>query len=276
LAPGAYAEPTTNTLVVLAPPETLPFIDSLIEQLESKTPKEGRAQTYELKNVRAEQIWQNVDAMLKAKIAEKEGVKKGSIQTAVFSDPAANRLFVFAPDEYQELAGKLINMIDAEVSTGELIHIVPLTDGDATQLAASLSQVLQGGARGGAQARVRITADAGSNSILLGGTVPLSGVATSPAWSPPQSPVMSDGGPIRVSPQASTFISMALSLTSKTQKWRVLSWPAHSRPSGRLPPCAGPKGWPPSVVAHLPEVLKPMQPVTICVTPLSGVGSQRS
>ncbi|GEM_PF-1673255 len=176
LAPGAYAEPTTNTLVVLAPPEVMPMVDGLIAELEQKGPKEGRPQSYVLQNVRAEQIAPNIDAMLKAKVTEREGPRKGIVQTAVFADPPSNRLFVFAPEDYQELAASLIKMVDAEVPVGDIVHIIPLEHGDAQQLAQSLNQLIAAnragsggpGARSGT-ANVRVTADAGSNSILLGG-----------------------------------------------------------------------------------------------------------
>ncbi|MEW6198648.1 MAG: secretin N-terminal domain-containing protein, partial [Planctomycetota bacterium] len=177
LKPGAFAEPTTNTLVVLAPPEHMPFIETLIRDLESKQPTQGQAQTYVLKNVRAEQVANNVDAMLKAKVAEREGaVRKTAIQTAVFAEPSTNRLFVYAPEEYQELAGKLIAMLDEEVDSNDIVHIVTLDNGDAQQIAQSLNAVIQGNLRGsgtaGARsgtATVRVTPDAGSNSIILAG-----------------------------------------------------------------------------------------------------------
>ena len=176
LSPGAFAEPTTNTLVVIAPKLQMPFIETLIMDLESKGPREGRAETYVLRNIRAEQIAQNIDTMLKAKVTEREGVKKTSVQTAVFADPTGNRLLVFAPEEYQKLAAELIKMLDEEVDTGEIVHIIALENGDATQVAQSLNQIVQSGGRGGRggrgggdTGRVRIVADTGSNSLLLSG-----------------------------------------------------------------------------------------------------------
>ncbi|MCK4341095.1 MAG: hypothetical protein KAY37_05150, partial [Phycisphaerae bacterium] len=173
LKPGAFAEPTTNTLVVMAPTDVLPFIDNLIATLEGKAPKQAQTQAYVLTNVRAEQIANNVAQMLKAKVTEREGVKKSSVQTSVFAEATSNRLFVFAPDEYQELAAELIRMVDEEVETGEIVHIIPLENGDAQQLTQSLNQIVQGGQRGGrgggGAASVLITADAGSNSILIKG-----------------------------------------------------------------------------------------------------------
>lgn len=177
LKPGAFAEPTTNTLVVLAPPEHMPFIEALVRDLEAKQPTQGQVQTYVLRNVRAEQVANNVDAMLKAKVAEREGaVRKTAIQTAVFAEPSTNRLFVYAPAEYQELAAKLIAMLDQEVDSNDIVHIVTLDNGDAQQIAQSLNAVIQGNLRGsgtaGARsgtATVRVTADVGSNSIILAG-----------------------------------------------------------------------------------------------------------
>jgi len=112
MRPAAFGEPTTNTLVVIAPPQHLPFIDLLVAELESKQGKTSEPRSYVLKYARAEQIVQPVDAMLKAKITEREGpTRKASIQTVVSADPAGNRLFIYAPEEYQELATELIRMI---------------------------------------------------------------------------------------------------------------------------------------------------------------------
>jgi len=177
LKPGAFAEPTTNTLVVLAPAEHMPFIEALVQELEGKKPQQGQAQTYVLKNVRAEQVASNVDAMLKAKVAEREGqVRKTVVQTAVFPEPISNRLFVYAPPEYQDLAGKLIAMLDEEVQSTDIVHIVTLENGDAQQIAQTLERVIQSNLRGsgtpGARsgtASVRVTPDPGSNSIILAG-----------------------------------------------------------------------------------------------------------
>jgi type II secretory pathway component GspD/PulD (secretin) len=41
MQPGAFAEPTTNTLVVMAPGDQIPFIDTLIAQIEAKVPDEA-------------------------------------------------------------------------------------------------------------------------------------------------------------------------------------------------------------------------------------------
>ena len=177
LQPGAFGEPSTNTLVVLAPAEQLPFIDSLITQLESAPRPESGAQAYVLKNARAEQVAPNIDTLMKAKVAEREGdIRKARVQTAVVADQAGNRLFVFAPEDYQKLAAELIRMVDEEVAVGDIVHILPLENGDAQQVAQSLSQVITGNQRGsgtpGARsgtATVRVSADVGSNSILLAG-----------------------------------------------------------------------------------------------------------
>jgi type II secretion system protein D len=177
LQPGAFGEPTTNSLVVLAPADQLPFVDALVEQFESAPRPESGAKVYLLKNTRAEQVAQNIDTMLKAKVAEREGdARKSRVQTAVLADQAGNRLFVFAPEDYQKLAGDLIRMVDEEVQAGDIVHVIPLENGDATQVAQSLQQVISGNARGsgtpGARSgtsTVRVSADAGSNSILLAG-----------------------------------------------------------------------------------------------------------
>ncbi len=178
MQPGAFAEPSTNTLVVIAPEKHLPFIEGLVTKLESSDRRDSEARAYVLKHVRAEQVAQSVDQMLKAKVTEREGAvrsRSAQLQTMVVSDQASNRLFVYAPEEYQELATELIRMVDEDVDTGELVHIIPLENADATELVQSLQNVIAGGGRrghrggGGMQVDVRLSADPGSNSILVAG-----------------------------------------------------------------------------------------------------------
>jgi type II secretion system protein D len=178
MQPGAFPEPTTNTLVIVAPPRHLPFIETLINELENADMPESNAKTYALRNVRAEQVGQSVSTMLNAKIAEVEGQRARQVQNqvAVVPESASNRLFVYAPERYQELADQLIAMIDEEVENTDTVHIITLEQGDAQEIARSIQQMIQGlgsqrgsaGARAGA-ATVRVTADIGSNSIILGG-----------------------------------------------------------------------------------------------------------
>jgi type II secretion system protein D len=179
MQPGAFAEPTTNTLIVMAPEEHLPFVDGLIAELEQSDRGESEARVYLLARARADDVARNVDQMLKARVAEREGQFRGrTVQqmTAVFSDGATNRLFVYAPEEYQETAAQLIELLDAEMDNTDTVRIVTLERADAVQLAESVRQVILGnrlgsgtpGARSGT-ATVRVTADASSNSILLAG-----------------------------------------------------------------------------------------------------------
>lgn len=167
LKPGAFGEPVTNTLVVLAPKDQVAFIDGLVAKFESTGIPSADARSYVLQRARADLVAPTVDTMLKAKVREREGGnKQQTIQTAVVSDQQGNRVFVYAPADYQELAAELIRMIDQEVDSGELVHLVPLERADAAQLAQTLNQTIQQ-SRGGRQARV--VADVGSNSLLISG-----------------------------------------------------------------------------------------------------------
>ncbi|NUQ50380.1 MAG: hypothetical protein HUU27_10750, partial [Phycisphaerae bacterium] len=171
LRPGAFAEPTTNTLVVLAPREQISFIDLLITKLEASEVPSADTQTYVLRHARADAIANNVAQMLQAKVAEREGVsKQQSVRTLVFADPTGNRLFVYAPSQYQELAGEMIRMIDTEVDSGDIVRVVSVEKSDAAAVANTLNQIIQsrsGGAQGAR--RVSVVADAASNNVLLSG-----------------------------------------------------------------------------------------------------------
>ena len=176
MQPGAFAEPTTNTLVVIAPPSRLPFIEGLITQIEALGEGEtASTETYVLNYARADQAQQHVDQMLKAKVAEAEGATRGrntQQKTVVMADTESNRLFVFAQQKYQKLAADMIKMIDQDIDTGEIVHIIRLENADATQLGQTVTQTMQSGTagrRGTAPMKVKVVADAGSNSILLSG-----------------------------------------------------------------------------------------------------------
>ncbi|MBL8879227.1 MAG: hypothetical protein JNG88_08915, partial [Phycisphaerales bacterium] len=168
--PNAFPEPTTNTLVVLGDKELLPMIDQLVMKFESESIPQGEMKVYALKNAQAQGIAQSVDSMLKAKIAEQEGNRASMLKTAVVADPASNRLFVLAPDDYQEMAGQLVNMLDADVDTGEIVRIVQLEQGSASDIAQTLGRSLPEAAGGPGRApTLRVNADNGSNSVMLSG-----------------------------------------------------------------------------------------------------------
>lgn len=175
MQPNAFAEPTTNTLVVIAPADKLPFIEGLITQIEALgQAEESSAEAYVLKNIRADQAQRHVDQMLKAKVAEMEGQTRGrNIQqtTAVMAEPETNRLFVFAPQKYQALAAEMIALLDQQIELGDVIRIIRLENADASSLAQTVTQTLQGsaGGRSATPLRVKVVPDAGSNSILLAG-----------------------------------------------------------------------------------------------------------
>ena len=178
MQPGAFAEPTTNTLVVIAPPSRLPFIEGLITQIEALGEGEtATTETYVLNYARADQAQRHVDQMLQAKVAEAEGSTRGrntQQKTVVMADTESNRLFVFAQQKYQKLAADMIKMIDQDIDTGEIVHIIRLENADSAQLAQTVTQTMQGGGggrsgRGTAPMKVKVVADAGSNSILLSG-----------------------------------------------------------------------------------------------------------
>ncbi len=168
MKPAAFAEPKTNTLVVIAPADKLPLIESLIAGIETKEMPVSEARPYTLTNVRADQIARNVEQMLKAKVAEQEGARAQTIQTAVMQ-AGANQLVVFAPDEYQDMVGELLKMIDSDRDTGEVVEIVRLEQARAGDVARAVSDLQRQGLARGETARVAVVADDSSNSVILRG-----------------------------------------------------------------------------------------------------------
>ncbi len=185
LQPGAFAEPTTNTLIALVPKDKVAYITALVKGID--IPRDiTTPERYELKNARAASIAENVAAMLEAKAAERGGSRgRGEVPISVTPDERTNTLLVYAAQEYHELAAELIAMLDVEKDTGEIIHIIPLETADATELADTLNQIMSGsdgvsfsrrsrwGGRGGSSSavgeKVNIVADASSNSLILKG-----------------------------------------------------------------------------------------------------------
>ena len=169
MQPGAFPEATTNTLVVIAPKEQLPFLEGLLLAIESQELPKSEPKSYALTNARAADVATNLQAMLDAKVIEKEGARKDAVKVKVLADAGSNRLFVMAPDEYHDLARDLVKMIDTQVDTGEVVRVVQLANADAKELAQTISARVQGAAGRGQAPRVTVVADAGSNSIVLSG-----------------------------------------------------------------------------------------------------------
>ncbi|MCA9242329.1 MAG: hypothetical protein KDA32_00130 [Phycisphaerales bacterium] len=190
LQPGAFAEPTTNTLIVMAPARNLPFIDSMITKIEMKKPDTAEARSYELKFAKAEIVAQSLDQMLRAKAMESPAGRRGGAQgipTSVVPDSDNNRVVVFAPPQLQDLADDLVKMMDTQ-SEGEITQIIEIENGSAEEIADTVRQTTGSGGfsgffggrgRGGrgffpgfgssGDSSVRVVADTGSNSIILSG-----------------------------------------------------------------------------------------------------------
>lgn len=187
LQPGAFAEPMTNTLIVMAPARNLPFIDSMIAKIEMKKPDSAEARSYDLKFAKADVVAQSLDQMLRAKAMERPGAARGGAQipTSVVPDSENNRVVVFAPPQLQDLAVDLVEMMDMQ-SEGEITQIIEIESGSAEEIAQTVRETaglgggggfFSGRGRGGrgffpgfgSDSSVRVVADTGSNSVILSG-----------------------------------------------------------------------------------------------------------
>lgn len=168
MKPAAFGEPTTNKLIVLAPPDKMPFIETLVKSIEVTPLPQSEPRAYALKNVRADQTATNIEQMLKAKVLETEGPRAATVQVRVLPDLGTNRVLVWAPDEYQELATTLVRMIDQEVDSGEIVHLIRLQQGDVTAVAQSVNATIQAQSKR-APLNVTASADVNSNTIVLSG-----------------------------------------------------------------------------------------------------------
>ncbi len=171
LQPAAFAEPNTNTLVVIAPGDQIPFIDGLVEKIEATPLPTSEPKAFALKNVRADQVAQSIQQMLRSKVIEREGARQNAVQVSVIPEAYSNRVFVYAPSEYQDLAAEIVRMIDQSVETGDVLHIIRLDNADAAQLQQTLMTYLQQRQQRGAAQSVQISVDASSNSLLISGRI---------------------------------------------------------------------------------------------------------
>ncbi len=192
IQPAAFAEPASNQLIVMAPEESLPFVQGLLTQVRKEIP-EAFPQSYELNFARAQQVISTVDTMLKAKALEQKGMggSRPEMPVSVEADDRTNTLVVFGPPLIQEAAREVIALLDIDKPSGEIMKIVQVEEADARELATTLKQVISGQGESNdrnqnrfrpwwaepadsedsddALQRVTIVADETSNSLVLKG-----------------------------------------------------------------------------------------------------------
>jgi len=183
---GITANRDTNSVIVTAPPDAMDLIELIIEELDQAKPDTRSVRLYPLTHA---EVGPTVTALREVfsgsagrTTRTRTATGARNEQVIVAGDEAGRLVIVSAPQEEHELVAMVIKEMDAAQSAGEVeIRVYRLEYAQATSVASALGGALQtsasaGGRRtrsgggttstGGA-GRVRISADASSNSLVV-------------------------------------------------------------------------------------------------------------
>ncbi len=189
------SDPRSNSLLVAAAPERMGEIRDIIDKLDAQ-PLIGPVtfKTFPLQHMRATEASELLEQMID-RLQQQRGVRGETI--TIIPDDRTNTLIVTAPEADIKQVGQMIDLIDVkpDFATAKMVHI-PLLNADAQTLSTMLTEMLNqrlGGRRGQALAEqirrlqirtksgeqlpeldlekpIKITADTGTNSVLVGST----------------------------------------------------------------------------------------------------------
>ncbi len=203
----------TNSLVISAPTEAMPLLDSIVKAMDSATPRMAEIRVYTLQNADARQMATVLLQLFKLQatagvtggtagkqairytlnVPDASGEKPpaatiGSAEDAALSvtvDVRTNSLLVGGTKHYVELAGKVIQDLDANSISDRMTEIYRLRNAQATDIEAALASFLNqerqlltqamgtGGSAGGGTAQyildreVAIVSEPVTNTLLL-------------------------------------------------------------------------------------------------------------
>ncbi len=169
-------EPTTRTLIVSGPSTIFPQVDKVLQQLDGRAdlPATG-IKMYPLKHARAERLQPLLEKLLTTRLREQQAADGKSVVDIkslleVASDPASNTLLISAPESVQRIAEELVKSLDSDAADAgrNVIRVIPLSFGDASQMTQTITQMLptmdlpSGG-------KPLVTAAPGANALVLSG-----------------------------------------------------------------------------------------------------------
>ena len=181
--PRFEADAATNQVMVAATPTQLQAIEDLIKKLEAGTSLARETRTFRLKNAKAPDVVEVLQAMLVDTQAGPAGRGRGEstgAETRVAAMAETNDIIVQGPPEKLALADQLIKTFDsAEAAAQSGVTVVQLKNAQAASLAeavnASLGEKAGSAARrpgvAGAEKgeRVTVTPEPNSNCVLVRG-----------------------------------------------------------------------------------------------------------
>ncbi|HUW81391.1 MAG TPA: secretin N-terminal domain-containing protein [Phycisphaerae bacterium] len=174
------SDPVVNALMIKAPEGPMNLILGLIHQLEEKAPLPTEIRKFELANARAEEVVPQLESIFgqqrgraRGKGAEAAGGTLLEIGEVTFAaDTRTNTVIARGVPKDLDVADGLIKELDREGDTTEL-ELFPLENADATSMVKALQDVYLGqttgrrGRGGAAPSDIRITADVGTNTVLV-------------------------------------------------------------------------------------------------------------
>ncbi|HUS90456.1 MAG TPA: secretin N-terminal domain-containing protein [Phycisphaerae bacterium] len=194
----------TNSVIVSAPKDVMELVQQIIEELDQATVMARSVKLYPLKHAEVaptvqalKEIFSGTTGGGAAASAARTGRgRPGAVPTpggegsmvdvpaVITGDEAGRQVIVSATDEKHELIAKVIEQIDTAQSVGEVsVKVYRLEHAEAQSMATALSAAMGTSSRGGAGAarrgtpggggdvgaagQVRISADSGSNSLVI-------------------------------------------------------------------------------------------------------------
>ena len=163
------AEDSTNQLLVSASQETMEQIASLIQQLDSAASSKGGFKVIHLQNANASDL---ADIIRRTVTARGRGRGKRNSAINVSADTRSNSLVLAGSAAALTTAESIVHTLDSS-QKGQLreIHVVSLTQGDAVELARSISRLFaaRGGHAGrhGQSSHLNVVGDRSTNTLMI-------------------------------------------------------------------------------------------------------------
>ena len=167
-----------NAILIKAPPEVMEQAAKLIQDLDIQA---GGAQpvvkTYPLIHAEVSTAVDTLRQLFASPARSRRGRRSPAAEgpIVITGDEAAKAILVSAPPDKHELIAKTIEQIDTpESSEGSIVRVYKITHGEARTMSSALTQTLSttstgraGRGRPVATGALRISADSGSNSIVV-------------------------------------------------------------------------------------------------------------
>ncbi|MHC4833385.1 MAG: secretin N-terminal domain-containing protein, partial [Planctomycetota bacterium] len=170
------AEPSGNSLVVIAPEEAVAFVDRFIAENDAlPSAEQASLEVYTLKHASAEQLARPVGDLLASRWRDQRRRDPSLVEPRVVADARNNALIVSAARPQLAELTELLETLDGgdgAAFAGGAIEVVPVRFADAADVARTLDRFLTLRARsaGLRTSEASVEALRSSNAVILGGS----------------------------------------------------------------------------------------------------------